>query len=241
MFDIARVTVNRQMVVGDELAGLVPAADAKPSKKGAALPDDVAGFGREVIDRTRAIEQVPTLPKLAIDNTADRVFGGYFKVLLGEEQCFDGTLVALSEALDARRRAAALVRSKAYKKGVKVLKFEMSLQYQEMRDIVRALRSPALADAIKTLGHGHHVDHLEAHLAPYGVAVKAPNGDDVEKLSDAWHAAFTRFVAAVVAKWPDGDATRAALLKPYERELDAQRADQAAARKASRKRKTENK
>lgn len=239
MFDIARVPVARQKVVGDALAGVVPAADAKASKKGEALPEEVLALGREVLTRTRALELVASLPKLAIDNTADRVFGGYFKILLGEAQCLDGTLSPLSSALEARRRAAVLVRTKAYKKGVRVLKLEMSQQYQEMRGIVLALRSPELVESIKVLGHAHHVDHLEAQLAPYGVAVKAPNGDDLEKLSDAWHAAFTRFVAAVVSKWPEGHATREALLKPYQRELDAQRAEQAAARKATRKRKAD--
>lgn len=138
----------------------------------------------------------------------------------------------------ARRRAAERVLGAAFPNKVSFLKSEMSLQFRAMREVVSALRSPALAEDLKSLGHAGHVGHLEAHLAPYGVAVKAPDGTDYERLSDAWHGAFTRFVAAVVSRWPEGHATRERLLKPFQRELDARRAEQAAARKARRARKT---
>lgn len=237
MFDVPRIPVVRQKAVGDDLAALLPAGTEKNKVKSPKLPEDVVTHAREVVDQTRALESIVTLPKLTIDNVADRVYGGFFKLLLGEEQCLDGTLSPLTPALESRRRAAARVRARAFPKKVSFLKIEMNLQYRGMRDVVRALRSEELAGDVKTLGLAAHVDHLEAQLAPYGVAVSSPDGTDIEKLSDGWHAAFVRFTGAVIARWPAGDPTREALLKPYQRELDAHREDQAAARAATKKRK----
>ena len=237
MFDVPRIPVVRQKAAGDDLAALLPAGAEKHKAKSPKLPEDVVAHAQEVVDQTRALDAIVTIPKLTIDNVADRVYGGFFKILLGEEQCLDGTLSPLSPALESRRRAAERVRAKAFPKKVSFLKIEMNLQYRGMRSVVRALRSEELAADVKTLGLGAHVDHLEAQLAPYGVAVSAPDGSDVEKVSDAWHAAFVRFTGAVVARWPAGDPTRESLLKPYQRELDAHREEQAAARSAAKKRK----
>jgi len=98
--------------------------------------------------------------------------------------------------------------------------------------VVDRLRNDApCADAVTTLRLGWMVDHMEAHLAPYGRVVNRGDTRDTEAASGAFHAAF-RTLALRVLDLHEGDAdVRARLLGAYERELEARRDDERASRK----------
>ncbi len=63
----------------------------------------------------------------------------------------------------------------------------------------------------------------------------SPDGADVEKLSDAWHGAFTNLAAALIGSLPEGDALRAGVLDAYEKQVTEQNDVQIARRRAAKK------
>jgi hypothetical protein len=216
---IPRLTVERQRALGAAIEALL-----KPAVARAKLPVAVAERAPEFVAAHAALAGVAKLPKLAVDNTADRTYSGAYKSLKATVQTFSLTLVPMKPTAVRRRDAAQSLLALAFPAEIVFLKRSMDLQYKVMRDVVRALRSKAAADDVKALGFGDTVDVLEALLAPYGVAVQGADGADVEKLSDAWHGAFSNLAAALVGSLPEGDALRDGVLGAYQKSLDAQSA-----------------
>jgi hypothetical protein len=231
LFSITRLTVERQRRVGELIVPLV-----KPAKPKAAKPTDaVSARAEEFIRAHEALAGVSLLPKLTIDNVTDRTFAGAFKTLEGVVQTFTEPLKPLTPSAQKKFDAARSLRASAFPAGIGFLSKPMGLQFNAMRDVVRALRSDETAADVKTLGFGDAVDQLEATLGPYGVAVTSPDGADVEKLSEAWHAAFSNLVAALVGSHAPDHSLREGVLGAYQKELDAQ--TEAAARVRRKKKK----
>ena len=138
----------------------------------------------------------------------------------------------LPPAQAAKRSAASVLVMRAFPQGSAFLSRSMPLQHEAMTQAMDRLRNDdACVAAIKELGLGWYVDHMEAHMAPYGRAVRASDNRDVDALSTAFHSAFRALAFATLAHH-DGDAdVRSRLLGAYERELEAQRSDERAARK----------
>lgn len=231
LFSITRLHVERQRNAGARIAKLL-ADDAAAKRKRA---ESITSRGAEFTLAHGALAAVSTLPKLQVDNAADRAFNGGFNELTAIVQVFTDPLVALEADASARYEAARLLLRLAYPKGRGFTQASMDSQYKAMREVVAALRSDAAKGAVKTLHWGATVNFLEAQLAPYGVAVHSPDGADVEKLSDAWHEAFSNLAAALVGGLPPSDALRAAVLDVYEKQVDEQGEAAAARRRAAKK------
>ncbi len=218
LFSFTRLTVERQRRVGEAVAPLL-----KPKGKGKVGPGvPVATRAAEFASAHDALAGVSLLPKLAVDNAADRTYAGAFNTLNGIVQTFSDPLVPLADGAQRRLDAARGLSALAFPAGVRFLSKPMGTQYEAMRGVVRALRSEKATADVKALGFGDTVAHLEATLAPYGVAVTSADGADVEKLSDAWHLAFSNLAAALIGSLSESDPRRAGVLGAYQKELDAQ-------------------
>lgn len=232
LFSITRLTVERQRRVGDLIIPLI-----RPAKSKAAKPTDaVSTRAEEFVRAHEALAGVSLLPKLTIDNVTDRTFAGAFNTLEGIVQTFTEPLAPLTPSAQKKFDAARSLLGRAFPAGVKFIKKPMGIPFDAMREVVRALRSDEAAGDVKTLGFGDAVDQLEATLGPYGVAVRSPDGADVESLSTAWHAAFSNLVAALVGSHAPDHSVREGVLRAYQKELDAQ--SEAVAARARRKKKT---
>lgn len=173
-----------------------------------------------------------SIPPLVVDNSSDAAFAGLFNLAAAVESAVTDRVVEPSAEALAAKRAASTILLRAYPNGVTFLSLSMALQYEGMTQVVDRLRNDATcAEAVKTLRLGWMVDHMEAHLAPYGRVVNRGDTRDTEAASNAFHAAF-RTLALRVLDHHEADADiRARLLGAYERELEAQREDERASRK----------
>lgn len=231
LFSIARLIVERQRNVGDRIAALLAAETAAKRKH----PESVNTRASEFTTAHKALSGVTLIPKLKVDTAADRAFNGGHDELDSIDSMFSNPLVPLSDAAKTRHDAARSLRRLAWPHGKGFTRKSMDTQFKGMRDVVTQLRSDDAKPFVKTLNWGATVDYLEALLAPYGVAVHSPDGADVEKLSDAWHAAFTNLAAALVGSLPEGDALRAGVLDAYEKQVTDQSDALAARRRAAKK------
>lgn len=227
MLEMTRLNANRQRRVFLSLAE---------------VRDDKA-FVRSLDGRVRdALEGAVTagqplgarhsIPPLVVDNSSDAAFAGLYNLVVAVESAVLDRVVDPSPEAVAAKRAASTIVLRAYPDGVSFLSQSMALQYEGMTRVVDRLRNDApCADAVKTLRLGWMVDHMEAHLAPYGRVVNRGDTRDTEAASGTFHAAFRTLALRVLDQY-EGDAdVRARLLGAYERELEAQRDDERASRK----------
>ena len=236
MFDVTRLTITRQRRVSQALEELTK--DHKAVK--GLHPELRAAVGAAAKEGAR-LDVGPALSPLLVDNATDVVFGA-FESWLGEiKRGMSDRLVApLPPAQAAKRAAATTLLAKLYEPRAGFLQLDMSLQYKAISDVVRALRDdPECAAAVKELGAGYWVEHMEAHLAPYGHSVKTQDGRDLEAAGAAFHAALRQVVLKVLNHHDGDEAVRATVLGSYERELDAQREDERAARKRRKQKKSD--
>ncbi len=231
LFTIARLNLERQRNAGRRIVELLD-AEASAKKK---RPDAITERSAEFKAAHEALSSVSILPKITVDNTADRGINGSFNELTAIVQTFSDPLAPLEPAASARYEAARTLLRVAFPKGRGFTQKSMSTQLDGMRDTVKALRSEDAKAAVKTLAWSATVDYLESLLAPYGVAVRSPDGADVEKLSDAWHAAFSNLAAALVGTLPESDALRVSVLDTYEKQLTSQAEAAAERRRAAKK------
>lgn len=153
----------------------------------------------------------------------------------------DRVVNPLTDEQSQMRQAARTVRQTALPGGTGYLNDTMPQQYKTMRTMADALQNhKACAAAVKTLHLGWAVDHVLAHLAPYGRAVKAADGRDLEAVSDGFHAAFEQLAVKTRAHHGADAAVGKLVLGAYETELTAQREDERAARKRSAAKKKQN-
>ncbi len=231
LFIISRLIVERQRNAGDRITKLLHDDAAAKRKR----PDAITTRAAEFTASHTALSSVSTTPKLQVDNAADRAFNGGYNELSAVVQVFTDPLVPLEDAAKERLDAARALLRLAYPAGRGFTRKSMETQYKGMRDVVKALRSDEAKGAVKTLRWEATVGFLEAQLAPYGVAVHSPDGADVEKLSDAWHDAFSNLTAALVGALPESDPLRVAVLDVYEKQVEEQSAALAARRRAAKK------
>jgi hypothetical protein len=122
LFSITRLTVERQRSVGATIAALL-----KPSSTRAKLPATIADSAAEFSAAADALAGVTKLPKLAVDNAADRSYAGAFSSLKSIVQTFSVTLVPLNPIALRRRDAAQALLDLAFPKNVVFLKRSMDL------------------------------------------------------------------------------------------------------------------
>jgi hypothetical protein len=228
MFTLSRLPVARQRRVAQSLAEL--SADKNAAKSlhpavKAALLSAVAGGERLDVGRE--------LPPLVLDNATDTVMSGFDGVIDGIQRGMDDRVIAPLPPEQARKKAAAAtLRLKAIPGGMPFLTLSMPLQYDAMRAMMDKLeKDTECVAAVKELGLGYFVEHMAAHLLPYGRAVRAADGRDLEAESDAFHAAFLDLAIKTTAHHGDDETLRKRVLRAYEVELEAHREEQRARRK----------
>ncbi len=237
MLELPRLTMQRQRRVYLALLDLL--ADKIATKP---MHADVRASLAKTVDLGAGLSVDRELPPLVLDNTADAVIGAFDDLLESVERLLNDRVVRpLTEEQTQMKNAATTVRQFAFAEGTDYLVASMPLQYKGMRATADALQNnKTCAAAVKTLHLGWAVDHLIAHLAPYGRAVKAADGRDLEAVSDAFHAALEDLAVKTTAHHGADKAIRSQLLGAYETELAAQREDERATRKRSADRRRAN-
>lgn len=222
MFDLVRLVLPRQRRVAQTLAEL--AADDSATQ---GLHVEVREALTEVVATGARLDLGLNFNPLLLDTTTDGVFGGFESVLDGTVRCLSDRVIKPLTADQARRKAAAqTLQQRIGASNAGYLNSSMQMQYRVMRSIVDMLRSDAeCVAAVLELGLGDLVTHLEAHLGPYGRAVKAADGRNQEADSDAFHAAMTRLAMRVLTYHERSPELQKRLLGAYETELAAQRED----------------
>lgn len=235
MFDVQRLTIVRQRRVAQSFADL--AENAK-------LMKTLAPEARDAIHAAAtagaALDTGAALSPLLVDTSTDVVYGAFETWLDAIVRGMsDKVVTPLPPTMAAKKAAASTLHAMLFGKGTGFLRIDMPLQYKAMRDVIDALRKdPVCVPAVKELGAGFWVDHMEAHLVPYGRAVKTQDGRDLEAVGSEFHDKLRQVVLRVL-NFHDGDAAvRTTVLGSYERELAAQREDERQARKRRKDKKT---
>lgn len=230
MLDIPRLIVARQRRVAQSIGEL--AADNVFVQS--LHPDTRAALAAAVAAGTR-LDGGHDLPPLLVDNTSDTVIYAFEDCLAAIERGLSDKVVPLGADQARKRNAARFVRQRAFPDGSGFLSHSMPLQYRAMRDFSDKLREKDCADAVTELGLAWFVAHIDAHLAPYGRAVRTTDNRDLEAESDAFHAAFMSLAVQAAAHHAGDAAIRKQLMSAYETEVEAQRTDERERRRAARK------
>lgn len=225
-FDLPRLIVARQQRV---LQALRELSEDKALVK--ALHPDARDRLLQCIAAGAPLDLAHALPPLLLDNTTDSVVGALLRVVTAIEDGLDDRIVPLDPKKAARRDAARLVHQRAFPIGVPFLSDTMPLQYRAMRTLADTLGAADCVKAVATLGLEYLVEHFEAHLAPYGRAVKTTDNRDVEADSDRFHAALVA-LAMQVTVHHGGTPIEKQLMAAYDTELEAQRTEEREARRA---------
>lgn len=231
MFTLPRLTVRRQRRVASALEKV---AEDKAHAK--SIPAEVRPLLARAVEAGRRLDDGRELPSLLLDNTTDVVFGAFHHTAESIHDGLDERVCPLTPEQSKKKAAANTLLTRALPGDLGYLSQSMSLQYEDMRALVDRLQKDATcAAAVHELHLEFFVSHMEAHLVPYGRAVRTADGRDLEAESDAFHAAFTDLALKVSAHFPEGAPERTALFGAYETELEAQRAEKREARRRSRK------
>jgi hypothetical protein len=228
MLDLKKITVARQRRV---VLTLIEAYEDKAFMR--SMHDKVCAALGEAIRAGQELGGTHSLPPMAVDNATDSVFSGFLNLLGAIDTGMTDKVVSpLPPEQAAKKSAASVLVMRAFPQGSAFISRSMPLQHEAMTQVMDRLRNDeACVAAIRELNLGWYVDHMGAHMAPYGRAVRASDNRDVDALSTAFHGAFRALAFATLAHH-DGDAdVRSRLLGAYERELEAQRADERASRK----------
>lgn len=232
MLELARLGIARQQRVALSLREV--SAD-KAAMKG--LKPEVRDALHGVLTAADGFAAVPNLPPFVVDNATDTTIGAFDNYLEAVQTGLTEKVVRpLSEEQARKRDAATTVRERAFPRGTTILKLAMPLQYKAMVAMSDALlRDEACVAAIRELGCGWFVQHVVAHLKPYGDAVKASDLRDLDAVSDAFHAAMVGLMVQVSAHHAGDAGAQKLLMGAYETELDAQREEEREARKRRKK------
>jgi hypothetical protein len=235
VFELQRLTIARQRRLAQSL---LEAEQDKSFVK--SLNPDVRTALSDAVKMGEGLDPGRELPPLVLDNTTDTVFSSFENLLESVEQGMTDRIVAPLPPDRAKKKAAAsFLLKRVFPDGTGFLSSSMPLQYTAMTTVLDLLtKDPECVAAVKELGVGYFVDHMEAHLIPYGRAVKTSDGRDLEAAGTAFHDAYTRLAKKVDVHHEGDAAASEKLCKPYQRELEAQREEdrQSRARRAKKKR-----
>jgi len=234
MIELQRLTIQRQRRVAQALGEA-----EKDTAFVKTVHKEVRPILAEAVKAGAALDLGTELPPLVLDNSADVVFSSFQRFLAAVERGMTDRVIAPLPPEQAKKKAAAaLLSRRAFPNGIGFLSSSMPLQYDAMVNVIDLLRNDtACAAAVKELGTGFFVDHMEAHLKLYGRAVRSGDDRDLEAVGTAFHAAYTRLVVKIAAYQEDDAAVQQRLYNPYQKELEAQRADERQARQRRAKKK----
>jgi hypothetical protein len=236
MLDLQRLIIVRQRRLAQSLA---ETAQNKAFLK--TLAPDVRIALTDAVTAGQALDSEHILPPLLVDNSTDTVFGAFDAFLASIVRGMTDRVIAPLPAPQAKKKAAAAhLRQRAFPHGVDFLSRSMPLQYDAMVNVIATLRDdPECVAAVKELDAGYFVEHMEAHLAPYGRAVRTTDDRDMESVGAAFHAAYVGLVVKSSAHHAGVAEIEKALYNPYQTEVAAQREEERLARARSKTRKTQ--
>ena len=220
MLVLQRLPVERQRNVGAALADIF--------KGKTSYHADVVLRAKAVIAATATLA-VPESPSMfTIDRATDSVVTAIHRILAAWHKGLTDAVVPLNAEQEAALAAAEILDEAWFANGIGFIHELVGLQCDALLAIQKTLREPEIQKAIKTLGLGPLVEHMESHTALYAKAlgltadseVKAPEGGE----SQAWHDAFVRYAASVLVHYPDDAEAQRALLGSYEKQLQEHRA-----------------
>ena len=227
MLDLNKLSPNRQRRV---FLSLVEVRGDKVFVS--ALNERVRDALEAVVLQGQELADSHSLPPLAVDNSTDATFSGFFALVSAIESAVSDRVVAPAPAATAAKRAASTLLLRAFPNGTSFLLLAMPLQHEAMAKVMdRLRRDEPCVEAVKLLGLGWLVDHMDAHMGPYGRVVSRGDSRDAEAVSNAFHSAFRSLALRALDHHEDDADIRARLLGAYERELDAQREEERASRK----------
>ena len=237
MINLPRLPLVRQRRVAQLLAEL--SADKSVIKP---LHPEVKTSLAEVVTSGSRLDTGRELPPLVLDNTTDTVFSAFDGAISSVERGMDDRVIKPLPAVQAKKKAAAsTIRLRAIPDGMPFLSLSMPLQYDAMRSVIDLLQKDEdCVAAVKELDFEYFVDHMAAHLAPYGRAVRSADGRDMEAESDTFHAAFLKLAVRTTAHHADDPAIHKLIFGAYEKELAAQREEARDARQRAKKKRDEN-
>lgn len=236
MLTLTRIPITRQRRVAQSLKD---AFEDKAFVK--SLEADVRASLVDVVGIGEGLDTGHLLAPLLVDNTADTVFAAFEALLEAIINGMSDRLIApLPEARAKKKAAASVLVQRVFSQNKGYLSADMPLQYDAMCKVIDTLRKdPECAAAVRELGLGWFVDHLEDHLAPYGRCVKTKDNQDLEAVGAAFHKAFVRLQMKAGANHEDDPAILTRLGSAYETELEAHRADVRDTRKRAAEKKAE--
>ncbi|EYF08562.1 hypothetical protein [Chondromyces apiculatus] len=229
MLDTAHLEVDRQINVGNALGPILAALRPTP------LQSTTVTRGDAVIAATLALLNARGTPPKLVDQATDSVVTAFDRTLDTREQMLRDTLVPLGpQQLEALGRLRFL-RARLFPTGTTFIRLPMELEWRHLTELKTHLEDDEVVAAIEALGLQPEVEHVSAHLERYGRALGQDGGGAgraTELASTAWHEAFRRFAAQVLADYGDDLATQRELLGPYEAQLVQQRVLARAQRRA---------
>jgi hypothetical protein len=236
MLDLQRLIIVRQRRLSQTLA---ETAQDKAFVK--TLDPDVRAALTATVTSGEALDSEHILPPLLVDNSTDTVFGAFDAFVASIVRGMTDRVIAPLPAPQAKKKAAAAhLRLRAFPHGVDFLSRSMPLQYDAMVTVIATLRDdPECVAAVKELDAGYFVDHMEAHLAPYGRAVRTTDDRDMEAVGAAFHAAYVALVVKSTAHHAGVAAIEKRLWNPYQNEIAAQREEERLARVRTKVRKAQ--
>ena len=236
MLDLQRLIIVRQRRLAQTLA-----ETAQDKAFVRTLAPDVRAALTETVTAGAALDSEHILPPLLVDNSTDTVFGAFDAFVASIVRGMTDRVVAPLPAPQAKKKAAAAhLRQRAFPHGVDFLSRSMPLQYDAMVTVIATLREdPECVAAVKELDAGYFVDHMEAHLAPYGRAVRTTDDRDMEAVGAAFHAAYVGLVVKSTAHHAGAAEIEKRLWNPYQNEIAAQREEERLARVRTKVRKAQ--
>lgn len=236
MLELAGLTLPRQRRVAQALA---EASQDKGFVKG--LHAEVRAALTEAVQAADGLVAAREIPPLVLDTTTDAVFASFDDVLEGIERGLTDRVIRPLSAEQARKKAAAgTLRQRVFAEAGTYLSLSMPLQYRAMSEAARVLTGdPECLAAVKELGLGYLVEHLLAHLGPYGRAVTASDGRDLEAGAAAFHQRLTDLALQAAVHHRGDAAVHKRLFAAYESELAAQRDEEREQRRRAKKKPAE--
>ena len=236
MLDLQRLIIVRQRRLSQSLA-----ETSRDKAFVKTLAPEVRSALTDTVTAGSALDSEHVLPPLLVDNSTDTVFGAFDAFLGSIVRGMTDRVIAPLPAPQAKKKAAAaFLRQRVFPQGVEFLSRSMPLQYDAMVNVIATLRDDAeCVAAVKELDAGYFVDHMEAHLAPYGRAVRTTDDRDMEAAGAAFHAAYVTLVVKSTAHHAGTAAIETRLWNPYQHEIAAQREDERQGRVRTKSRKAE--
>lgn len=221
MFQMSRLEVPRQIVVGTSLAKSLAATRSIP------LVNTTLARGEAVVAATAALRLFADLTPVQVKRATASVATALDRICEDKQRALRDSVVPMGDAQRDTLAHVRLVHASVFPQGTDFIRRSMDLQWSELVSVRARVEEPAVAVSIDALGMRPLFDHFLAHVELYG-RILGHDADSAgageEQASAAWTEAFTLFGAQVLVDYEKDPAIRQELLGPCEAQLEQQRA-----------------